>query len=105
MATGAKDGVDLIMGSQKFLCLSGRFEPPHQLFALTGRSMEPFDAVVVSFVRPMIGFRRKSPDRFYVTAQFIRHNKTRLSKAAIQSSKETLGIFGFEVEIGLPATE
>lgn len=65
---GTKDDIDLIMGSQKSLCLSGRFEPPHQLLSFAGRSLGSFDAVVEPFVRPMISFRRKSPDRLDVTA-------------------------------------
>ena len=87
------------MGSQKSLCLSGRFEPPHQLLSFAGRSMGTFDAVVEPFVRPMIRLRRKSPDRFDVTAQFVSHDDTRFAKAGDQPRKETLGSFGIAARL------
>lgn len=96
---GTKDRVDLIMGGQKSLCLSGRFEPPHQLLSFAGRSMRSFDAVVEPFVRPKISFRRKSPDRLDVTAQFDRHDDTRFAKAGDQPRKETLGDFGISARL------
>ena len=65
---GEKDDVDLVMGSQKSLCLSGRFESPHQFLSFAGWLMGTFDTVVEPLVRPMISFRRNSPDRFDITA-------------------------------------
>ena len=47
----------------------------------------------------MISFRRKNPDRFNVTAQFVRHNDTRFAKAGDQPSKETLGSFGVSTRL------
>ncbi len=56
--------------------------------------MGSFDAVVEPLLRPMISFRRKSPDRFDVTAQLVRHDDTRLAEPGYQSRKEALGSFG-----------
>ena len=94
-----KDDVDLILGSQKSLRLSGRFEPPHHLLSFAGRLMGPLDAVVEPFVRAMISFRRKSPDRLDVTAQFVCHDDTQFAKAGNQPRKEALGGFGISVRL------
>lgn len=61
--------------------------------------MGSFDAVVESLVRPMISFRRKSPDRLDVTAQFVCHDYTRFAKAGDQSRKEALGSFGISARL------
>ncbi len=56
--------------------------------------MRTLDAVVEPFVCPMISLGHKGPDRFDVTAQFVRHDDTRFAKLGDQPRKETLGSFG-----------
>ena len=55
IASWANDDVDLIMGSQKSLCLPGRFEPPHQFLSFARGSVRAFGPIVQAFVRPVIG--------------------------------------------------
>ena len=56
--------------------------------------MRTLNAIVEPFVCLMISFRRKSPDRPDIAAQFVRHDDTRFAKAGDQPRKETLGSFG-----------
>ena len=99
VAAGSEYCVDLIVGREEPLRLSDRFEPAHDLLPFAGRPMRPLDAIVEPFVCPMISFRRKSPDRFDVTAQFVSHDDTRLAKPGNQPSKETLGGFGISARL------
>lgn len=58
MAAGAKNGLDLVVISEKTLRLTWRFETSHYLLPFSGWSMGPFRSVVETLMASMINVGR-----------------------------------------------
>ena len=99
VAAGSENCVDLIVSSEEPLRLPDRLEPAHNLLSHSGWSVRPLNAVIETFVSPMISFRRKGPDRLDIAAQFVCHDDTRFVKAGDQPGKETPGSFGISARL------
>lgn len=94
IAAGAEDRIDLVVSYQKSPCLSGRFEPSHQLFAFSCWPMRAFDPVVQTLVRPVVNFRRNIPDRLEIAPQLVRYHDTGLAEPVDQPRQKSPFCFG-----------
>jgi len=81
------------MSSQEPQRLLQRLEPTHKLFPLSGWTVQPFDPVVQSFMRPMVSIPRQMLDRLDVASKLVRNYNARLAEMCNQIGQETPGCF------------